>query len=106
MAQNAKSIFCRRLKTARQVKNLSQEKLGLLIELDEFVASTRINRYEQGVHAVEPNTAQRLAKVLDVPLAYFYAETDDLAEVITGYARLNPQQKKMIYYNRLKLSIK
>lgn len=93
MAQDAKSIFCRRLKAARKAKNLSQEKLGILIELDEFVASTRINRYEQGIHAVEPNTAQRLAQVLDVPLAYFYAETDGLAELIKSYAQLNDQQK-------------
>lgn len=96
MAQDAKSIFCTRLKAARKAKNLSQEKLGILIELDEFVASTRINRYEQGVHTVEPNTAQRLAQVLDVPLAYFYAETDDLADLITNYSRLNQQQKNEI----------
>jgi len=95
MAQDAKSIFCTRLKAARKAKNLSQEKLGLLIELDEFVASTRINRYEH-VHTVEPNTAQRLAQVLDVPLAYFYAETDDLADLITGYSRLSQQQKHEI----------
>ena len=96
MAQDAKSIFCTRLKAARKAKNLSQEKLGILIELDEFVASTRINRYEQGVHAVEPNTAQRLAQVLDVPLAYFYAETDDLADLIKSYSQLNQQQKDQL----------
>ena len=53
----------------------------MAIGLDESCASTRISRYEHGVHAVEPNTAERIAQVLDVPLAYFYADTEELAEL-------------------------
>ena len=38
-------------------KNFTQEKLGLAIGLDEFVASTRINRYEKGNQTIFlPNT--------------------------------------------------
>ena len=71
-------IFCRRLKQARLASGLSQKRLGIAAGIDEFVASTRINRYEKGVH--EPNTdiVQKLSEVLRVPLAYFYAEDDDL----------------------------
>ena len=55
--------------------------------IDQFVASTRINRYELGVHKPDFLTAQNLAKVLELPVAYFYAIEDDVAEVIWGYSR-------------------
>lgn len=56
-------IFCRRLKQARLASGLSQKRLGIAAGIDEFVASTRINRYEKGVH--EPNTeiVQKLSEV-------------------------------------------
>ena len=64
-------IFIRRFKEARKAKNLTQEKLGLAIGLDEFVASTRINRYEKGNHQPDLNTLQKIAEVLEVPPAFF-----------------------------------
>ena len=45
---------------------MTLEKLGVAIGLDESCASTRISRYEHGVHVVEPNTAERIAQALDV----------------------------------------
>ena len=96
MKEDAKSIFCKRLKTARKIKKISQEKLGLLIDLDEFVASTRINRYEKGVHVVEPNTAERIAQVLDVPLSYFYAPTEELAELNQIFYGLDKEQQQIL----------
>lgn len=74
--------FQRRLKQARLAKGLSQKGLGIAAGIDEFVASTRINRYENGIHQVDLDTAQRLADVLEIPAAYFYAEDDTLAEII------------------------
>ncbi|MBY4838633.1 MULTISPECIES: helix-turn-helix domain-containing protein [Pantoea] len=74
--------FQRRLKQARLAKGLSQKGLGIAAGIDEFVASTRINRYENGIHQVDLDTAQRLADVLEIPAAYFYAEDDALAEII------------------------
>lgn len=82
---NIHEIFCKRLKQARLSQGLSQKSLGIAAGLDEFVASTRINRYEKGIHQVDLDTAQRLAEVLEVPVAYFYAEDDGLAEVIVEY---------------------
>ncbi|HAV0429303.1 TPA: helix-turn-helix transcriptional regulator [Klebsiella oxytoca] len=75
-------IFCRRLKQARLASGLSQKRLGIAAGIDEFVASTRINRYEKGVHEPGTEIVQKLAEVLRVPLAYFYAEDDDLAELM------------------------
>ncbi|CNE29584.1 helix-turn-helix domain-containing protein [Yersinia pseudotuberculosis] len=83
-----RDIFCKRLKEARLAAGLSQKKLGIASGIDEFVASTRINRYEKGVHEVDIDTAQRLADVLGVPLAYFYTRDDRLAFVVQQFPKL------------------
>ena len=80
-----RDLFCLRLKEARLKKDLSQKELGKLAGIDEFVASTRINRYEKGVHEVDLETAGKLAEVLNVPLAYFYADDEMLAESILQF---------------------
>ena len=81
MIEDAKTRFCRRLKATRKAQKMTLEKLGVAIGLDESCASTRISRYENGIHTIEYNTAERIAQVLDVPLAYFYADTEELAEL-------------------------
>lgn len=81
MIEDAKTRSCRRLKATRKAQKMTLEKLGVAIGLDESCASTRISRYEHGIHVVEPNTAERIAQVLDVPLAYFYADTEEFAEL-------------------------
>ncbi|MCY9777570.1 helix-turn-helix domain-containing protein [Proteus mirabilis] len=83
-----KDIFCKRLKEARLAAGLSQKSLGIAAGIDEFVASTRINRYEKGVHEVDIGTAQKLADVLDVPLAYFYTQDDQLALLVKSFHKL------------------
>lgn len=93
MNEDAKTIFCRRLKESRKSKGLTQEKLGVAIGLDEAVANTRISRYEKGVHAVEPNTGARIADALDTTLAYYYASTDDMAKLVNIYHHLSPQHQ-------------
>lgn len=85
---NPKHIFCVRLKAARKAAGLSQKQLGIEAGLDEFVASARINRYELGVHEADLPMAQRLAQILNVPLAYFYAQDDRLAQLIYRFAAL------------------
>lgn len=91
--QNYYDIFCQRLKQARLAKGLSQKKLGIAAGIDEFVASTRINRYEKGVHEASIETAQQLAEVLDVPLAYFYTENDELAEMMLTFLSLSSEKR-------------
>jgi transcriptional regulator with XRE-family HTH domain len=78
-------VYSRRLREAREGYGISQRSLGIKAGLDEFVASTRVNRYETGVHQPDLQTLQRLAKVLGLPLAYFYAEDDELARVIKDF---------------------
>ncbi len=66
---------------------LSQKQLGIKAGLDEFVASTRINRYELGVHAPDYPMAVRLAGVLNVPVAFLYCDSDEMALMILAFHR-------------------
>lgn len=78
-------VYSRRLREAREAYGISQRALGIEAGLDEFVASTRVNRYETGVHQPDLQTLQRLAAILKRPVAYFYAEDDDLAQLIADF---------------------
>jgi len=78
-------VFTGRLKQARERKNLSQRRLGILIGIHQDSASARINQYEHGKHEPDYRTVQRIAKVLEVPTAYFYAEDEGLAEAILHF---------------------
>lgn len=78
-------VYSRRLREAREAYGISQRNLGIEAGLDDFVASTRVNRYETGVHQPDLQTLQRLADVLGLPVAYFYAEDDDLALLIRDF---------------------
>ena len=82
---NLQQIFTVRLKDARKRRKLSQEALGIAIGLDESVASTRINRYEKGHHQPDLGTLAKIAEVLQVPPAYFFAD-DDLAKQLLDMA--------------------
>ena len=75
---------------------LSQERLGVLAGIDEFSASARMNQYERGRHTPNFQLMQRLAKVLGMPTAYFYAEDDQLAELMIAYSRLNARARKRL----------
>ena len=78
-------MYSRRLREAREAYGISQRALGIEAGLDEFVASTRVNRYETGVHQPDLQTLQRLAVILKLPVAYFYAEDDELAQLIADF---------------------
>lgn len=82
------AVLPRRLKEARNRKGLSQRELGIAAGLDRFVASSRINRYEKGVHHPDPVTIQRMADALGVPAAYLLASNDRLARLILAFDAL------------------
>ncbi len=91
-----KNIFSTRLKEARQQKNLSQKRLGVNAGIDEFVAGTRINRYEKGVHTPDIITGWNIARVLGLPLAWFFADDDRLARMIDAFSTLSARNQKKI----------
>jgi len=61
-----------------------------------IVASTRINRYEKGVHQASIEVVHQLAEALDVPLAYFYTDDDELALLLFNWKRIDSEVKKSI----------
>jgi transcriptional regulator with XRE-family HTH domain len=87
------SVLAKRLKAARLRAGLSQEKLGILAGIDEMSSSARMNQYERGKHAPDWLTVERLAAVLDVPVAYFYATDDDAAELLLAFYALAPEAR-------------
>lgn len=86
-ADHPNQLWGKRFKEARLAAGLSQRDVGIEVGLDEFVASARINRYELGVHRADYPMEVRLAKALKVPVAYLYAETDDLAKLLIAFHR-------------------
>jgi len=80
--------LCKRLREARLAAKLSQKKLGIAAGMDQFSASARMNHYEMGRHTPDYSTLKRIASVLDLPVAYFYAESDELSEIIRIFHKL------------------
>jgi len=86
----------KRLKEARLAANISQKKLGIAAGMDEFSASARMNHYEMGRHAPDYSTLERIGKVLDLPSAYFYASSNELAGLIKGFSVLDKADQTLI----------
>ncbi len=87
-------IFGRRLKELRLATGISQKQLGIQAGIDQFVASTRINRYENAIHQADYSIAERIAEILKAPPSYFYTDDDILAEIILKYHRSSLTKKK------------
>lgn len=90
------TLFARRMKFAREHFGISQKELGIRAGIDEYCASARINQYERGKHTPDFLTTQNLAKVLEVPTAYFFAEEDCLAELIVTFGRLKTSDQESL----------
>lgn len=92
----AKSLFGRRLREAREMREMSQTALGLaaLDTVDEHTAAPRISKYERGVNTPKFETIEQLAEALDMPAAYFLTESEDLAPAILLFAQLPPKQQR------------
>lgn len=75
---------------------MSQRRLGIEAGIDEAVASTRVNRYELGVHAPDFGTSCRIARALGIPVAYLYCDDDDLAGLMLAYRRAPASTRKRV----------
>ncbi|WP_082585267.1 helix-turn-helix transcriptional regulator [Rhodanobacter sp. Root179] len=98
MARGGKKevVLAARLKEARLAVGISQRELGIQSGMDPSVASPRINQYERGKHAPDTNTLSKLGQVLGMPVAYFFAEDDDLAVLIANFHRLTSKARKRL----------
>ena len=92
------AIFAMRLKQARAMRGLSQRALGALVDEDKSKdkGAVRINRYEQQVNRADMDTAAAMAKAMDVPLAFLFADTDELAELILAYSSMSPTERSAL----------
>jgi len=64
--------------------------------MDEFAASARINQYERDKHVPDFTTAKRMAKVLKIPVAYLFADDNELANFILVYGKENKRVRSRI----------
>lgn len=82
-----------RLKEARDRLGISQRELGVRIGIEPGAASSRMNHYEKGRHMPDFATLKRIAEELQVPLAYLFCESDDMAEMVKAFDKLMPEDK-------------
>jgi len=90
------SVFSKRLKEARTQAGLSQERLGVLADIDEMSSSARMNQYERGKHEPDFSMVERIARVLNVPESYFYAKDDDAAGLQVVFHRMSPSDREKV----------
>lgn len=90
----SRTLFGRRLRDARLRAGIAQDKLGVMIGLDEGCSSARMSRYESGVHEPPFAIAEQIAKVLGISASYFYCSDDRLAEIILDYTQQSEVRDK------------
>jgi len=90
------SVLKKRLKEARLKSGLSQEQLGLMAGLEVESASARMNRYERGTRAPTTELMERIADVLKLPLAYFYAVEESEAALLVSFHQMSHDNKKTL----------
>lgn len=87
------SVLGRRMRERREELGWSQEKVGVVVGLDESSARARISRYELGVHEPAMPTARLIAQALEVPLIYLYCEDDGIASLLLKLHRLTDRER-------------
>ena len=95
-AASKSTLFGRRLREARLQFGIPQDKLGVIIGLDESCSSARMSRYESGVHEPAFKTIEKIALALNLPTAYFFCEDDRLAKIINRYQLSSEQNRQLI----------
>ncbi len=77
--------FATRLKTARETKNISQRKLGVILGLSDKA----ISAYESGRTFPPLDTLTKIAKELGRPVSYFLDENTQEASLISRIDKLS-----------------
>ena len=87
------TVVGRRMRSRREALGWAQEKVGVLIGIDESSSRARISRYELGVHEPPLATARLIAEALKVPLTYLFCEDDPTAELLLSLHQLGEQER-------------
>ena len=99
---DSSNVLGRRMRSRREELGWSQEKVGVLIGIDESSSRARISRYELGTHEPPVKTARQIADALSVPLPYLYCEDEDMARVLVALRTLKPAARKLTVASWLK----
>lgn len=90
------NVVGRRMRSRREELGWSQEKVGVLIGIDESSARARISRYELGTHEAPVKTARQIAEALGAPLEYLYCEDEDVAAILLALSKLKPNARRQV----------
>jgi len=82
-----------RLKQARIAKGISQKQLGIQLGMEVGTASARMNQYEKGKHTPDYQTLKAIADELDVPVAYFFCESESTAKLLCLLQKMTEEEK-------------
>lgn len=91
-----KSFFTERLKEARNRMKISQKDLGIKIGIDPSSASGRMNHYETGRHMPDIEVLKKMAKELNVPVNYFFCESEQSATLACLIDKLDDEAKSKL----------
>jgi transcriptional regulator with XRE-family HTH domain len=91
-----KSFFTERLKQARQSMKISQKDLGIKIGIDPSSASGRMNHYETGRHMPDIAILKKMATELNVPVNYFFCESEESATLACLIDKLDEDGKRKL----------
>lgn len=98
------TLFGLRLREARLRSGIAQDRLGVMIGLDEGCSSARMSRYENGVHEPPFRLVEKIAGILQVPTAYFYCDDDRLAEIMLNYMALPENKRQFLLETAIELN--
>jgi len=93
---SALSPFGQRLQALRLREGIAQDRLGVILGLEESSSSARMSRYENGIHEPPVSFVQKLAAYFNVPVAYFYCEDDQLAELVAAFPHMTQQSREHV----------
>ncbi|WOT05854.1 helix-turn-helix domain-containing protein [Shewanella youngdeokensis] len=93
-----------RLKQARTAMGISQKQLGIQLGMEPGTASARMNHYEKGKHTPDYATLKAMADELDVPVAYFFCESDKNAQVLCLLEQMSDEEKDILIEQLSKLN--
>lgn len=75
---------------------ISQKDLGIKIGIDPSSASGRMNHYETGRHMPDLETLKKMAKELDVPVNYFFCESEESGVLACLIDQLDDEGKRKL----------
>jgi len=76
---------------------MTQAELGRVLGLDDQnTGAPRVSRYETGKHEPDQETMAQIAEALGMPVAYFHAVDDILAEVILLVAKMPKAEREEV----------